>query len=123
MMTSAATIFTVRDLAASVAFYRDRLGFTVTFEYGEPAYYACLCRDEVGLHLRSGHGSPSWRPGNGALAVFVTDVDALYDELLARGARPPKPPQDYAYGMRDFTIEDPDGNEITLGMATGEPAT
>jgi len=122
MMVSAATIFTVSDLAASIAFYRDRLGFTVTFEYGEPAYYACLCRDEVGLHLRVGGASPAWRPGNGALAVFVTDVDALYGELVARDARPPNPPQDRTYGMRDFTLEDPDGNELTFGMATGVPS-
>lgn len=68
-MTAAATIFAVRDLAASVACYRDRPGFTVTFEFGDPARYACLCRDEVGLNLRAACASPTWRPGNGALAT------------------------------------------------------
>ena len=29
----------------------DTLGFTVTFQYGTPTFYACLCRDEVALHL------------------------------------------------------------------------
>jgi uncharacterized glyoxalase superfamily protein PhnB len=115
MLVGAATIFTVRELAASVAHYRDALGFTVTFQYGEPAYYACLCRDDVSLHLRAGTG---WTPGNGAIAVFVKDVDALHDELIARGARVLKPPQNYAYGMRDFNVADLDGNQLTFGKGT-----
>jgi len=116
MMTGAATIFTVRDIGASLAYYRDMLGFDVTFQYGEPTYYACLCRDEVAVHLRAGSENAGWVPGNGAIAVFVTDVDALHAELAARGARVLKPPQDYAYGMRDFGVADLDGNQLTFGM-------
>lgn len=37
MMTGAATVFTVRDIAESIAHYRDVLGFAITFQYGEPA--------------------------------------------------------------------------------------
>ena len=117
MLVGAATIFTVRDLAVSVAYYRDALGFTVTFQYGEPAFYTCLCRDEVAIHLRAG---TRWMPGNGAIAVFVKDVDAL---LIARGAKVLKPPQDYDYGMRDFDVADPDGNQLTFGMETQSAAT
>ena len=120
MLVGAATIFSVRDLAASVAHYRDVLGFTVTFQYGEPAFYACLCRDEVAIHLRAGTG---WPPGNGAIAVFVKDVDALHAELIARGAKVLKPPRDYDYGMRDFDVADPDGNQLTFGMGTQAAAT
>jgi catechol 2,3-dioxygenase-like lactoylglutathione lyase family enzyme len=120
MLVGAATIFSVRDLAASVAHYRDVLGFTVTFQYGEPAFYACLCRDEVAIHLRAG---TRWNPGNGAIAVFVKDVDALHAELIARGAKVLKPPQDYDYGMRDFDVTDPDGNQLTFGMETQSAAT
>jgi uncharacterized glyoxalase superfamily protein PhnB len=36
--------------------------------------------------------------------------------LIARGANVVKPPEDYAYGMRDFDITDPDGNQLTFGM-------
>ena len=120
MLVGVATIFSVRDLAASVAHYRDVLGFTVTFQYGEPAFYACLCRDEVAIHLRAG---TRWTPGNGAIAVFVKDVDALHAELIARGAKVLKPPQDYDYGMRDFDVADPDGNQLTFGMETQSAAT
>jgi uncharacterized glyoxalase superfamily protein PhnB len=49
--------------------------------------------------------------------VFVDDVDALHADLAARGANVLKPPQDYAYGMRDFDVADPDGNQLTFGMS------
>ncbi|HKU94840.1 MAG TPA: VOC family protein [Vineibacter sp.] len=115
MMVGAATVFVVRDIAASIAHYRDVLGFDVTFEYGEPIYYACLCRDEVQLHLLAGSGTKRL-PGHGGLCIFVRDVDAVHAELAARGANVIKPPADYAYGMRDFDVTDLDGNQITYGM-------
>jgi uncharacterized glyoxalase superfamily protein PhnB len=91
------------------------LGFEVTFQYGEPLFYACLCRDEVSLHLLAANATKRL-PGNGAICIFVRDVDAIYSELIARGANVVKPPEDYAYGMRDFDITDPDGNQLTFGM-------
>ena len=115
MLVGAATVFTVRDLTVSLAYYRDALGFDVTFQYGEPTYYVCLCRDEVALHLRNAR-EPDWVAGHTALCVFVDDVDGLHAELARRGAQIVKPPQDYAYGMRDFDVTDPDGNSITFGM-------
>jgi uncharacterized glyoxalase superfamily protein PhnB len=121
MLVGSATIFTVRDIAASIAHYRDMLGFDVTFQYGEPIYYACLCRDEVSLHLRAAR-EPSWIAGNSAICVFVEDVDALHAELAARGANIVKPPQDYAYGMRDFDVTDLDGNHLTFGMGSKSAA-
>lgn len=92
MMTGAATVFTVRDIAASIAHYRDVLGFTVTFEYGKPTSYACLCRDQINLHLLAAHRTKRI-PGNGGVTVFVNDVDLLRAELAARGAKVLKPPR------------------------------
>ena len=115
MMTGTATVLTVRDIVASTAYYRDALGFAVVFEYGKPTYYACLCRDEAALHLVAAHRTKR-EPGQGALCIFVQDVDALHTELVGRKARVVKPPQDYDYGMRDFDVVDLDGNQIFFGM-------
>jgi catechol 2,3-dioxygenase-like lactoylglutathione lyase family enzyme len=115
MMIGAATVFTVRDIAKSIKHYRDLLGFTATFQYGNPTFYACLCRDEVALHLLSAHETKRL-PGNGGICVFVKDVDAVHAELAARGATVVKPPQNYDYGMRDFDVVDLDGNQLTFGM-------
>lgn len=86
MMVGSAAVFAVTDMTASVTYYRDVLGFDVTFQYGEPIYYTCLCRDEVALHLNSSDNTRRL-PGSGSLCVFVRDVDDLYAELVARGAK------------------------------------
>ena len=117
MIVGAATVFVVADIAKSTEHYRDVLGFTITFERGNPASYVCLCRDEVALHLLS--ASQTRRlSGNGGICVFVRDVDAVYGELAARGAKIAKPPQNYDYGMRDFDLIDLDGNQLTFGIGS-----
>ena len=120
MMIGAATVFIVSDIVKSIEHYCDALGFSVTFQYGNPTFYACLCRDEVGLHLLAAHETKRL-PGNGGICVFVTDVDAVHAELAGRGAKVIKPPQDYDYGMRDFDVIDLDGNHLTFGMESSPP--
>jgi len=115
MMVGSATVFVVSDVEAGLAYYRDVLGFQVTFEYGSPLSYACLCRDEVALHLLAASATKRL-PGQGGLCVFVRDVDRLYIELSSRGARLINQPEDRDYGMRDFDAVDADGNQVTFGM-------
>ncbi len=115
MLTGSAAVFAVKDVAASLPYYRDVLGFAVEFLWGEPPTYACLCRDAVALHLVA--ETIADRPaGQGHLCVFVRDVDVLHGELLEKGARIAKPPQTYPYGMREFDLSDADGNRIVMGM-------
>ena len=113
-MVGAATVFVVSDIASSVEHYCDRLGFAVTFEYGKPVFYACLCRDEVALHLLAAQQTTRI-PGNGGICVFVRDVDALHTDLVARKANLINAPEDRDYGMRDFDVVDLDGNQLTFG--------
>jgi uncharacterized glyoxalase superfamily protein PhnB len=68
-------------------------------------------RDNVLIHLQDA-GESTRQAGQAAMNVFVGDVDALYEELKARGAKLLNAPKDYAYGMRDFL----DGNELCFGM-------
>ncbi len=121
MMAGSATVFVVSDIATSLAYYRDVLGFQVTFEYGQPLSYACLCRDEVALHLLASSRTKRL-PGHGAICVFVRDVDQIYAEVSGRGARLINQPEDRDYGMRDFDVVDADGNQLTFGMGTDAAA-
>jgi uncharacterized glyoxalase superfamily protein PhnB len=81
------------------------LGFQVTFEYGQPMSYACLCCDEVALHLIASAGTRRL-PGHGAICVVVRDVDQVYAEMSGRGAKLINQPQNRDYGMRDFDVID-----------------
>ena len=114
-LCGAATVFVVQDVLRSVEHYRDVLGFHTEFTYGKPTFYAGVERDDLVIHLQAASETKR-QPGQGAVYVFVTDVDALYQELKSRGARTLNEPKDYPYGMRDFNINDIDGNQLCFGM-------
>jgi uncharacterized glyoxalase superfamily protein PhnB len=116
-LVGVATVFVVSNMADSIAHYRDALGFAVTFEYGDPISYACLCRDEVALHLLAAQNTRRL-PGHGGICIFVKDVDGVHAELVSRGANVIQAPQNYDYGMRDFDVVDLDGNQLTFGTGS-----
>jgi catechol 2,3-dioxygenase-like lactoylglutathione lyase family enzyme len=43
MMRASTTVFTVTNVMESAAYYRDKLGFDIAFQYGEPTFYIGLC--------------------------------------------------------------------------------
>jgi catechol 2,3-dioxygenase-like lactoylglutathione lyase family enzyme len=110
-LCGAATVFVVQDVLRSVEHYRDVLGFHTEFTYGQPTFYAGVERDGVLIHLQAASETKR-QPGHGGVNVFVTDVDALYQEL-----------KDYPYGMRDFDITDLDGNQLCFGMESKQQPT
>ena len=114
-LCAAATVFVVKDVLKAVEHYRDVLGFHTEFLYGEPTFYAGVSRDDVTIHLQAASQTKR-QPGSGAVNIFVTDVDALYQELKSRGTRTLNEPKDYPYGMRDFDVNDLDGNHLCFGM-------
>src|ERR1700734_2540395 len=65
----------VADVAASCAFYKDKLGFAVEFAYGDPPFYALVVRDRARLTLR-GVDEPVFIPGvrerEGLLSASLT---------------------------------------------------
>jgi catechol 2,3-dioxygenase-like lactoylglutathione lyase family enzyme len=115
MMRGSTTVMTVKDVLESMAYYRDKLGFDVAFEYGKPTFYVGLCSGEVTVHLIAASQTPR-QPGQGAVSIYVDDVDAVHADLVKRGAKVLKAPKDYDYGLRDFDVADLDGNMIFFGM-------
>jgi catechol 2,3-dioxygenase-like lactoylglutathione lyase family enzyme len=120
----------VRDAAAAVAFYRDRLGFAVQHHDGG---FAVLARDEVVLHLWEA-GDEGWRQreslerpvrsgaesfiaGTASCRVQVEGVDELFSELAARDVLHPVSKDgvsDTDFGSREFATLDLDGNLVTF---------
>ena len=54
-----APILVVADMAASLVYYEKALGFQVAFVWGEPTYYAGVCRGALTLHLHAAHHARS----------------------------------------------------------------
>ncbi len=117
---SVSPIFPADDLAGSIAFYRDRLGFDLAWSWGAPPELASVCRDgiEIMLRQRSGDG-----PANAQVYLGVTGIDAWYGRLEAAGVTIPVPIGDRAYGMRDFRIVDPAGNALSFGQPVADRPT
>jgi catechol 2,3-dioxygenase-like lactoylglutathione lyase family enzyme len=112
-VSCARPILNVRDLRASFAYYRDRLGFTVDWDHGDPPTFGSVSRSHGVLFLCQGcQGTP------GAWAMMFGDVDALYRDMRARNALIRMPPTDMPWGLRELHVSDPDGNVLRFGMST-----
>ena len=120
-LTAFASVFTVTDVGRSLAFYLERLGFIEEFKLGDPPTYAIIERDMVQLHLMPASQAAE-ALGLSSIYVFVAGVDALHDQLVARGCPIDSAPQDYFYGMREMSVRDPDGNRLTFGEEVRKPA-
>ena len=119
-----APVFLVRDVRASVAFWRDRVGFETAEIHGEPPSFAMPTRDDVTVMLVQvpegvGVPPPNWRVVDkvNQAYVWVDDVDALYDELRGRGAPIDFTIYDTPWGTREFGIQDLDEHDIAFGQA------
>lgn len=111
-------ILSVNDVDEAIAFYRDRLGFALAWAWGEPVEVAAVGRDGIELTLsRRADAKPV-----GAAHFYLTliGVDALYDKLSREGVTLVVPLADRPYGMRDFRLADPSGNELSIGEALEE---
>jgi lactoylglutathione lyase len=112
----------VSDMAASLAFYRDVLGFQLEQSVPDaaPFVFAWLKRGGVELFLNDAKPvvseHTSLRAGHtSTLFVVVNDVDAFHAQLSGR-ARIVMGLTDQFYGMREFAILDPDGYLITFAQ-------
>ncbi len=116
----AAPQFLVNNLADAIAFYKARLGFTTDFVYG--GFYASVSRDGAPIHLKCAPKFDTERAHRRAgehLDAFLdmSEVRALHDELVRRGAPITKPLGERPWGTLDFYVEDPDGYILCFSEA------
>jgi uncharacterized glyoxalase superfamily protein PhnB len=109
-------VFFVTDVTAAVRYYVDALGFKEAFRYGT---YAGLSFSGCELHLTDS-GDTREVVGSGTAYIICDEVDQHYALLKASGARLKRALAKRSYGMRDFSVFDPDGNQITFGCDADE---
>ncbi len=124
--TSIHPVLAVSDLEGALAYYRDRLGFSVSWQWGDgsgPAVRAGVERDGLEIQLvADGRFAPETAS---VVYVHVRGVDAYYRACVERGAEITMPLADRPFGMRDFRVVDPSGNALGFGepMAYGRLMT
>lgn len=118
------------DPEASLAFYRDALGFEVRNDVGQGTM-RWITVGPAGSPTTIVLTPPAVDPGitdaerqtiaelmaKGAYAGIVLatpDVDAAFSEIEATGAEVVQEPQDQPYGVRDCAFRDPAGAMVRL---------
>ncbi len=97
----------VRDVERAQQHYRDALGFDVGWL--EPSKeIGAVSRGDVAIFFR--RRSPPFEPA--VHWMFAPDIDATYLELKASGAKIVEPLETKSWGLRQFTLEDLDGNRF-----------
>src|SRR5260370_41719752 len=111
--------FLVDDVVKTAEYDRDVLGFSFNRYWGEPPCFVILGRDSVEIFLSSTGAQDLARPNRKAhpevvwdAYVRVADVEALRDELAARGANVIRGPESTFYHTREIEVE------IAMGMSS-----
>lgn len=100
---------TVADVRAAVDFYVTKLGFRLNFMDGDR--FAGVTLDRVQVFLE--RGTPA--PGGTSVYFVIGNADELYDFHRRNGAEITVPPDDRAYGMRDYGVRDLNGYRLSFG--------
>jgi uncharacterized glyoxalase superfamily protein PhnB len=108
----------VTNIKRSCEFFRERLGFTLVFSYGEPPYYAQVGRDAARLNLRCVERTvieSTVRDQEELLAVSMTvatadEIKLLFLEFQSAGVAFHQTLKKQPWGAKNFVVKDPDGN-------------
>ncbi len=112
-----AYVLAVQDLAASVAYFIDVLGFAK--DWADADNWQALTRGEVRLMLgRCPDALPASQLGDHSyFGFFATDdVDALHAEFEARAALILSPPADKPWGWREMPVATPEGHRMMFAQ-------
>ena len=113
-------IISTPDVGRALAFYRDLLGGTVSYEYpGRDGIAVYVGLDIGASHLGIGldaDGAVPLQPGRAiSLWVYVDDCDATVARMRDAGTPVTQEPTDQPWGERVARVLDPDGNEVIVG--------
>jgi predicted enzyme related to lactoylglutathione lyase len=119
------------DPEASLAFYRDGLGFEVSNDVGYEGMRWITVGPAGGAGTSIVLSPPVTDPGvsteerrvieemmakgtYAAIVLATPDLDAVFERLTAHGAEVMQEPMDQPYGVRDCAFRDPAGNTIRI---------
>ena len=122
-----APLFIVTSVPAALAFYRDRLGFDITFQGPEPddIFFGIVQRGAAMIMFKDVGVDPvpnytrDIQKGIARWDAYlqVPDPDALAAEFSSRDVQFFEPLKDTGDGLRGFELKDADGYVLFFGRA------
>lgn len=114
--------FIVNNTVAALSFYRDQLGFEITYQgpFEDNVFFGIVCRGGAGIMIKNVGVGPLPNCKRQADARWdayfdVPDPDALSAEFAARNVKFSRPLQDTHDGLRGFELMDLDGYVLFFG--------
>ena len=130
-ITIHSTFLPHEDPEASLAFYRDTLGFEVRLDVGKGTmrWITVGPADQPGMSIVL--APPSANPGitddekrtiaemmakgtYASLVLATGDLAGVFERVVASGAEVMQEPADQPYGVRDCAFRDPAGNTVRI---------
>lgn len=115
----------VPDVRATLAFYKDVLGFNIDFDAGSPPVHARVSSGDPSspatARIRFELGSaPLVEPRSCYLYVYVgRALDDLFTSYKSRGVTIVGDPGDRPWGLRQFDIQDCNGYQLSFVAEKG----
>jgi catechol 2,3-dioxygenase-like lactoylglutathione lyase family enzyme len=101
----------VSDVLAAADFYSTKLGFTVSFTWGEPVRMAGVNLGDTQMFLELTDAAAA----EVSVYFVVGNADELYEFHRANGVEIVIAPDDREYSMRDYAVRDLDGHRLSFG--------
>jgi uncharacterized glyoxalase superfamily protein PhnB len=107
----------VKDIRDTLDFYIKKLGFMpgMTFPNPDNPVYADVSKDGMTfMFTPSSGGKGKMGAGVNLYLQIDGDIDGYYTDLIKRGVAIAEDIKNEPFGIRDFTVEDPDGYRLTF---------
>lgn len=116
MLTEIHPKLPMRNKAITREYYINKLGFQ---EYGNADYdgYLMLQKDKIQLHFFEFKELVT-KKNYGQVYIRTDDIDGFYQSLLDKKIpiHPNGPLKEKPWGMKEFSLLDPDDNLLTIGQ-------
>jgi uncharacterized glyoxalase superfamily protein PhnB len=119
MIRQIAPQFFTTDIPATLAYYKDTLGFECLGTWHSPPVYAIVARDKHAIHFRLAE-PPTLNPNKYAdelldAYIHIENADALYADYAARGVEFTRELGNTPWNSREFVVKDCDGRLLAFG--------
>ena len=109
------------DIAGTLAYYNDKLGFKCLGTWQDPPVYAIVARNQHAIHFRCAAPSTA-NPDKCAdelldAYILIEDADALYVEYAAHDVEFTRGIANMPWHSREFVVKDYDGRLLAFGAS------
>ena len=119
MVRQIVPLFFTMNIEATLAYYKDKLGFECLGTWMDPPVYAIVARDHQAIHFRCAEPpTPNADKYPDELLdayLFIEDADALYAEYAAKGVEFTRELGNMPWQCREFVVKDCDGRLLAFG--------